>query len=146
MNKISKIKIWLLVSLDLLIIPFCFLCKLISEHMLQQSGVCIWTLMGIQCVTCGGTRLVNALLNGHILQAFQFNPLIFLTILCLFVSYILLHLWWIKNIAIAGRILKKVYSIRGLLLYCMCIVLFFILRNMNTISYFINTIIKQLIK
>lgn len=145
MKKFPKIKIWLLITADLLIIPFCVLCKHISEHMLQQDGVCIWTLMGIQCVTCGGTRLVNALLNGHILQALKYNPLIFLTILCLFVSYILLHLWWIKNISIAGKILKKVYSIRGLLLYCLCIVLFFILRNIHTIFHFVNTILQPLI-
>lgn len=144
MNKISKLKLSLLISVDLLIIPLCILCERISEHMLQQSGVCIWTLLGIQCVTCGGTRLVNALLNGHILQAFQFNPLIFLTIVCLFASYILLHLWWIYKISIAGKILKKVYSIRGLLLYGLCIVLFFMIRNMNTISHFLNTIIQQL--
>ena len=145
MKKFPKIKIWLLIAADLLIIPFCVLCKHISEHMLQQSGVCIWTLLGIQCVTCGGTRLVNALLNGHILQALKFNSLIFLTILCLFVSYILLHLWWIKNISIAGKILKKVYSIRGLLLYCLCIVLFFILRNIHTIFHFVKTILQPLI-
>jgi hypothetical protein len=34
-----------------------------------------WT--GIPCMTCGSTRLVDALLSGHVLEAAALNPLVF---------------------------------------------------------------------
>ena len=34
-----------------------------------------WT--GLPCTTCGTTRLVEALLSGHVLAAATFNPLVF---------------------------------------------------------------------
>lgn len=144
MRNTSKIRIFLLLIADFLFIPICVLCEHLTDHMLSQSGVCIWTLMGIQCLTCGGTRLVNQLLNGHIFQAFQLNPFIFLTILCLCVSYILLHLWWIWDMPHARKILKHVFSKYGLLVYTVCMVLFLILRNISTISHYFD-FLKQLL-
>lgn len=138
MKKNVKLKIWLLIAADILIIPACFFFRWLSSRMLAQPGDCMWTLMGLQCVTCGGTRLVNSLLNGHIIQAFAFNPFVFLSGVCLFLSYILLHLWWIWKIPLSGKILKKVYSIPGLIIYGICIFCFLIVRNLPALIKLID--------
>ncbi len=129
MKKLLKYKIVFLLICDVLLIPGLIFCEWLSDQMLAQSGVCVWTLLGIQCLTCGGTRLVNSLLNGHILQAFSYNPFIFLIAVLLAVSYILLHLWWIGKLPFAGKILKKVYSIPGLLIFATGCAYFLVLRN-----------------
>jgi len=35
-----------------------------------------WT--GIPCLTCGSTRMVDAILSGHLVEAVTWNPLVFL--------------------------------------------------------------------
>lgn len=41
----------------------------------------IYTILGLYCPGCGGTRAVNALLHGHFLQSLWYHPLVIYTIL-----------------------------------------------------------------
>lgn len=53
-----------------------------------------WT--GVPCLTCGGSRALNALLNGHVAAAFRLQPL--LTVLAFaamaWVSYAVAGAWF----------------------------------------------------
>ena len=144
MKKLLRFKIIFLIACDILLIPGLIFCKWLSGQMLAQPGVCVWTLMGIQCITCGGTRLVNSLLSGHILQAFSYNPYIFIIIVLLAISYLLLHLWWIGKVPFAGKLLKKAYSIPGLLIFAASTGYFLVFRNIPTWIRMIEYIVQSL--
>lgn len=61
-----------------------------------------WTVLGIYCPGCGGTRAFEALLQGHILQSLWYHPLV-LYAAVLFGGFMLthtmerLHIWRIKG-------------------------------------------------
>lgn len=40
----------------------------------------VYTILGIYCPGCGGTRSVDALLHGHILQSLWYHPLVLYTL------------------------------------------------------------------
>jgi hypothetical protein len=41
----------------------------------------IYTVLGLYCPGCGGTRAVSALLHGHFLQSLWYHPLVLYTVL-----------------------------------------------------------------
>lgn len=43
---------------------------------LSRSGCVFQVLFGMYCPGCGGTRSVDALLHGHVLQSFWYHPLV----------------------------------------------------------------------
>lgn len=40
----------------------------------------VYTITGLYCPGCGGTRAVNALLHGHFLQSLWYHPLVLYTV------------------------------------------------------------------
>lgn len=140
MKKTFKKKIILLLSIDILLIPALFLCEWISEQMLALPGACIWTTFGGKCITCGGTHFVNSLLNGQLIQAYHYNELLFIFAVIFLISYILLHIWWIGKSILAKRILSIIYSIPGVIILCLSLFLFLIIRNIPVIKLIVNFI------
>lgn len=132
MKKILNFKKYILISFDILLIPLCFFCQWLSTQMLKTDGVCMWTLLGGQCITCGGTHFVNTLLSGKIIEAFHHNELLFIFTVILFISWILLHLCWLGNSAFAKNILLKIYSIPGLIIASGSTLIFLLIRNIPT--------------
>lgn len=122
-------KIKLLLAADFLLIPFLFLCKHLTDLMLSRVTVCSWVRFGGQCVTCGGTHFVNTILSGDIAAAYHHNPFLFVMTVLLAISYVLLHLYWLKDIQWARKILIKVYSIPGLVIASLFMLAFLIARN-----------------
>jgi hypothetical protein len=82
----------------------------LKQHMPAITvGICCWvfiwivtgtscvfrSLTGLPCPGCGSTRAVGALLRGHIREAFDFHPLIFVTLI-LIAAYILARIFKLK--------------------------------------------------
>lgn len=57
------------------------------------SGCWIWSNWGVYCPGCGGTRALEALASGHILQALRYHAALVLT-LALAAGYLLSQTIW----------------------------------------------------
>lgn len=121
--------------------------KRLKQHMPAIiAGICCWiflwiftgtscwlrSVFGIPCPGCGSTRAVAALYRGHIKEALEFHPLIFITLalIAVYIFTFILRLVFKKNFF--DRFPKKwlniflwcifglyigVYAIRMILLY-----------------------------
>jgi hypothetical protein len=47
---------------------------------------------GLQCPGCGGLRATHQLLHGHVMTAFQYNPLV--VVAAPFMFFMLVRRWW----------------------------------------------------
>ncbi|MGI6004882.1 MAG: DUF2752 domain-containing protein [Christensenellales bacterium] len=85
-----------------------------------------YTLFRIYCPGCGMTRAVSSVLHGRFLQALRYN--VFVTVLP-FVGYFAAG-YWLE--AFAGRpVLPRIrYSWKFLLVLCVAVMLYGILRNL----------------
>ncbi len=146
MNKLLNFKKYFLISFDILFIPLCFFCQWLSTQMLKTNGVCLWTILGGKCITCGGTHFVNTLLSGKFIEAFHHNELLFIFTVILLLSWILLHLCWFGNSAFAKNILLKIYSIPGLIIAAASTMIFLLIRNIPTFINLVQLIIYVLNK
>lgn len=66
-----------------------------------QELKCVWhEVTGFYCPGCGITRMALSLMSGEIYQAFRYNPLLFLLIVCgiIYVVYSLIRYRKIKKI------------------------------------------------
>ena len=130
--KAHRKKIWI-VSMDVLCLPAAILFRYLSALMLQGDSVCVWVRLGGQCITCGGTHFVNDLLSGRIGMAFWDNQ--FLFVLCVYfaVSWILLNLYWLFDLAFAKKMLGLMYNIPMLIIFCVAMFGFLFWRNIHLI-------------
>lgn len=122
----------IILSADLL----CVLLALISEPwsgaLLQKAdNTCLWTVLGLQCPTCGGTHFVNDLLSGRIGAAFMDNQFLFLATIYLAVSLILLNLRILFDWGFAKKMLGWMYNIPALITWGVGLLAFVILRNLT---------------
>ena len=127
MKKLYNKKILLL--LDVLTIPVGALCYWLTPVMLASDRPCTWTLMGGQCLTCGGTHFVNSLLSGHIGQAWHHNEFLFVLTVLLLLSWVLVHLHLLFHAAWAGKVLRVLYSIPSLIVAVSAMIVFLVIRN-----------------
>ena len=113
--------------------------------MLSHNTVCIWTVLGGKCLTCGGTHFVNSLLSCDIVAAFQHNQLLFAAAVILVITFILLHLFLLGKMKFAKKLLKIIYSIPSVVIAAFSTLVFLFVRN---IPMFVNIykIIKHMIQ
>ncbi len=128
MKRLFKSKPFLILTADVLLLPFLFLCRWLSTLMLTTSSECLLLRFGGKCVACGGTHFVKALLSGQIIEAFHHNEFLFVLTIVLVVSFVLLNLYWLFHWKFAGKILSKIYSARGLIIATAFLIIFFIIR------------------
>ena len=128
MKKRTK-NIILLLLADASIIPGCLLCKWLTETMLSTDRPCQWSYFGGKCISCGGTHFVNTLVQGKFAEAFMHNQFFFILSIVLAISFVLLHLAVLGNVEFAKQILRKIYSIPGLIIGGAGLIFFLILRN-----------------
>ena len=118
----------ILISTILILIGYYFLNK--NYH---YRIPCIFhEITGLYCPGCGTTRLIFALLEGHIKEAFNYNRLVFILLPFIISYYIYYSYLYIFN--------KKdniIYKIPNIYIYILLsiTILFGILRNIDTFSY-----------
>lgn len=84
---------------------------------------------GLECPGCGGQRALKALLRGEFIEAFYFNPLIYLYLpMLILLSIGVVEVYIIKNEWFVKRF--RMPSWFGLL-FILVIVSFFIIRNID---------------
>lgn len=133
LDFLKKYKKILMIAVDVAVIPGLFLLKYLSSFMLTTNRPCPWTLLGLQCATCGGTRCINNLLSGNIVEAIKLNPFIFLCIMYLVISFIFLNILILKNSFFTKKALKKMYSLWSLVIVLVAVAMFFLGRNIYNV-------------
>lgn len=125
----------IIITVDVLCIPLSVICRIISEGMLQADGVCVWTLAGIQCFTCGGTHFINDLLSFRLVDAMVDNPLLFVIAVYLFVTLVALNLYLLFDIKFARRALVLMYNVPVVIAFVIAVCVFFCLRNFEAFMH-----------
>lgn len=127
----------IIIAFDILCIPIALICKLLTNGMLKTDNPCMWTKLGGQCISCGGTHFVNDLTSFRFIDAFFDNQLLFVLTVYFFITLILFNLWWIFNLSFPKKILKLMYSIPSAVIFAYFIIGFTIWRN---IPMFLNIV------
>ena len=87
----------------------------------------------IYCAGCGGTRMIHSILRLDLYQAFRYNPLLFIFLICGIIYLFVMIFIYIKKKEI---ILPSKYS---LMIILIILLLYMILRNIETFSFLIPT-------
>ena len=130
MKKLLRFRKPIILIADALVIPALIFCEWLSNQMLATNSTCAWTLLGGKCITCGGTHFVNTLLNGRFVEAFNHNQYLFLLAIFFAASIVLLNLYLLFDLGFAKAALKKMYNIPALIIACVSVLAFLVLRNM----------------
>lgn len=115
--------------IDIFAVPALIFSEKLSAFMIAQNSVCQWTLIGINCGTCGGTRMVNAILHGEFVKAFNLNQFLFLCTVYIAIVFIVMNLAWVFNLGFAKKMLKKMVSLTALFTWLGLFVAFIAVRN-----------------
>lgn len=133
----------ILLLCDLLCVLGALVCGPLSGVMLQDTNsTCLWEKMGFACLTCGGTHFVNDLFSGRIGMAFMDHQLLFVATLYLIVSMLALNLYVLFGAQFAKKLLKCMYNIPMLIVWCVATLAFLILRNMEALSAMLQTLLS----
>ena len=130
MKKLLRFRKPIILIADALVIPALIFCEWLSNQMLATNSTCAWTLLGGKCITCGGTHFVNTLLNGRLVEAFNHNQYLFILAIFFAISFVLLNLYWLFDLRFVKAALGKMYSIASLIIACVGVLAFLVLRNM----------------
>jgi hypothetical protein len=140
----------IIISFDILLIPTMFICNLLTNGMLKTDNPCMWTKLGGQCISCGGTHFVNDITSFRFAEAFMDNQLMFLTVMYWAITLVVLNLYFLFNLTFAKKILKVMYSIPMFIIFVLSIFGFLFWRNIPLIInvfkilwYMISTIISR---
>ncbi|MBE6685670.1 MAG: DUF2752 domain-containing protein [Ruminococcaceae bacterium] len=140
LNKNARLLVFIC---DILTIPAWILLRWLSLKMLSTQRPCTWTLFGLQCATCGGTRCVKNFLLFNFIEAFKYNPVVFFGIIYLILTLIFLNLAFVFKVGIFKRILKYMYSIPSLLIWVGTFLMFIAVRNIPWLIRFLEYIIRK---
>ena len=97
---------------------------------------CIFHQFGIWCPGCGGTRMIISFVKLDFYQAFRWNPLLFILLICGIVYLIIGIIMFIKKKVILVPTKKLIIFIIVLL------IVYMIIRNIDIFSYLIPTKVR----
>ena len=141
-KRILKI---LIIVVDALCIPGAIICQNLSGNMLQADAPCVWTTIGIECFTCGGTHFVNDLLSFRIIDAMVDNPLLFVLSVYLLITLIAMNLYWLFKIKFARRMLRLMYNVPVIIAWVVAGCIFFFIRNFDAFMH-LDVVLPKVIK
>ena len=102
----------------------------ITAWMMREISPCgIYEKWGIKCLTCGGTRCVNALSRGEIAEAFGYNAYVPVAIVVTSVLIILLNLAWVLRMEKTEVFLKKLCDLKLVAVISIITALYIFFRN-----------------
>jgi hypothetical protein len=84
-------------------------------------------ILHIWCSGCGGTRMINSIIEGNFYQAFRYNPLLFILLIIGIIYFIFMIIVYIK---------KKVIVLPSKYVWIFIISLLIIYMILRNISYF----------
>lgn len=85
----------------------------------------VYKYTGLSCPACGATRMVTAILNGEVYQAFRYNPFMFVTAPYIVITYLVCTRSYINT----GRVSNRAANL--ILVYAILIILFGVIRNIG---------------
>lgn len=99
---------------------------------LSQSDCVFQVLLGMYCPGCGGTRSVNALLHGHVLQSLWYHPLV-LYVAAIYLIFMVT--WTAAKLHLFG--VKKGLKFRAGYMYAMLVIIAvnFIVKNVLKLCF-----------
>jgi len=95
--------------------------------------ICPFRLIGLWCPGCGGTRMIRSIFALDFYQAFRYNPLLFILLICSIIFGIIELILYIKKKPLIRPSTKFWVFILVLL------IIYMILRNIPAFSYLIPT-------
>ena len=131
----------LILPLDALIFPAFVFFNWLSGVLLETERICPWVKLGGRCMTCGGTHFVNDITSLKIAQAFEDNQFLFVIGVFFLVTLVLLNLYCLFDIKIAAFILRRMYSLVTVAIYCLLAIWFILLRNIVPLYFILRAII-----
>lgn len=137
MKKTDKNKI-LIVAIDCMILAVCFFAKDLSEIMMKNLRPCgVYKTFGIKCLTCGGTRCVNALFSGKIKEAFAYNSYVVMAGIVLFIVLVLVNAGWVFEKEKARRIVVKLCCVKTVVILGVLTLTFMLGRNLYPVFLYL---------
>lgn len=134
------------IAMDLLFVPAFFLCRLLTQQMLELEAPCQWTLWGLQCATCGGTHCVQSFVHFDFAEAFSQNQLVFLFIILALVALVLLNLAFLFRIHWAQKAVRYLFSIPTVFILLGTSAIFILVRNLPQLIRMLLQAIDLLLK
>jgi len=109
--------------------------KITTLMMENLEGCKMYEKFGIKCLTCGGTRCVNAIANGKIKEAFLYNSFVPVALILIFLVLLMMNAGWIFGVERVDNILKKLCSIKTVVICCSFVLIYMLLRNLYPLFY-----------
>lgn len=129
MKYIKNKRLFVLI-LDIVILAIGFCMKPMAILMFKTKvAECFFYKNGIICPGCGGTRCVYNFFSGNLPQSFQFHPFVFCLIWYAVLILLLLNLYCLFNLKIAGKINRWLVDYRVIVAILIAYAVFGISRN-----------------
>ncbi len=111
MREYKRVKLIVALLLDFLFLFFLVFGERLSTCMLDNLSDCLYyKILGIKCLTCGGTHCVNALLRGNISEAFTYNSYVPIFLLFFIFYLFLVNSGWIFGLSWSRKVISKMCS------------------------------------
>ena len=126
MKKIGKNKRMIIILIEIIILGLIYL--ICNSKFVELIPSCfIYDNTGILCPSCGGTRCIINLFQGHFFEAFLYHLIFFIIIVYLFIFNII----YLVNINRKEKIAKWIYPKPWMVIcFTVLLVIYTIIRNM----------------
>lgn len=116
-----------------LIIDFLFILSFVGLYfflpaLMTNSPGCILAKFNLPCLGCGGTRCINAVLHFEFIDAFFYNPFVFLCVALAIFLIVIINLAWVFKVKRAQKIFEELSNPRYVIIFLFVFIIFSVLR------------------